>query len=404
MELVSAIDVLVYKLCMSLNSCTIFLQDSVNLSFLFPSFGLSDALFGAAFLLLTCISWYYYFSVFLPVKRNQAPTLDSKPVSLVIAARNELANLQRNLPLWLNQQHPDFEIIIADDGSTDGTSEWIVSQMEFHPKLKLVLLDPEYVKMHGKKIALTLAFKKAVHNRFVLTDADCTPATEQWLSIMASELHGSKEIVIGYSPYQKTSGLLNQLIRYETLQTGMQCFGFAKKGKPYMAVGRNLAYTRSIYDHVKGFSSHSHVPAGDDDLFIQSAAHANNTALCLVPEAYTVSIPKSNWKAWWRQKQRHLWTGKFYSSSSKNMLAVLPVVQYLLILVMIAWIVLGSAWWYACMALFIKFVPEWIIKAKKCTVFQTKDLRFAIPYLSVVYLFFYAILGISAFFARRPKW
>jgi cellulose synthase/poly-beta-1,6-N-acetylglucosamine synthase-like glycosyltransferase len=330
--------------------------------------------------------------------------LDSKPVSLVIAARNELANLQRNLPLWLNQQHPDFEIIIADDGSTDGTSEWIVSQMEFHPKLKLVLLDPEYVKMHGKKIALTLAFKKAVHNRFVLTDADCTPATEQWLSIMASELHGSKEIVIGYSPYQKTSGLLNQLIRYETLQTGMQCFGFAKKGKPYMAVGRNLAYTRSIYDHVKGFSSHSHVPAGDDDLFIQSAAHANNTALCLVPEAYTVSIPKSNWKAWWRQKQRHLWTGKFYSSSSKNMLAVLPVVQYLLILVMIAWIVLGSAWWYACMALFIKFVPEWIIKAKKCTVFQTKDLRFAIPYLSVVYLFFYAILGISAFFARRPKW
>ena len=404
MELVSEIDVLVYKLCMSLNSCTIFLQDSVNLSFLFPSFGLSDALFGAAFLLLTCISWYYYFSIFLPVKRNQAPTLDSKPVSLVIAARNELVNLQRNLPLWLNQQHPDFEIIIADDGSTDGTSEWIVSQMEFHPKLKLVLLDPEYVKMHGKKIALTLAFKKAVHNRFVLTDADCTPATEQWLSIMASELNGSKEIVIGYSPYQKTSGLLNQLIRYETLQTGMQCFGFAKKGKPYMAVGRNLAYTRSIYDHVKGFSSHSHVPAGDDDLFIQSAAHANNTALCLVPEAYTESIPKSNWKAWWRQKQRHLWTGKFYSSSSKNMLAVLPVVQYLLILVMTAWIVLGSAWWYAGMALIIKFIPEWIIKAKKCTVFQTKDLRFAIPYLSVVYLFFYAILGISAFFARRPKW
>ncbi|MCC7298011.1 MAG: glycosyltransferase [Bacteroidia bacterium] len=370
---------------------------------LLPVFGPLDYAFCGALVVLTFISWYYHFGVFNKIKKTNLSPSSANPVSLVIAARNELQNLQKNLPLWLAQNHPNFEVIVADDGSTDGTSEWIVQQMEFEPKLKLVFLDPQYVKMHGKKIAITLAYKKAKHNQFLLTDADCTPASEDWLGIMTAPLM-QQQVCIGFSPYYTNKGLLNALIRYETLVSALNCFGFAFKGKPYMGVGRNLAYTRNIYDKVNGFSTHSHIPAGDDDLFVQSAATQANTALCLQPDAFTYSIPKTTWSAWWKQKQRHLWTGKFYKSDIKRMLSVFPIVQLLFFVNLMVWALLGAAFWYPLTLLVLKFIPEWIVKGKKSALFVSKDLRPWIPFLSAIYLCFYVMFGISAFFARKPKW
>lgn len=375
----------------------------MNFESILHPFGITDYIFCGVLAVLAILSWYYHIVYYGKIRRSQVKQEFNKPVSLVIAARNELANLQAHLPLWLGQKNIDFELIIADDGSTDGTSDWIVEQMGHEPRLKLVRLDPEYVKMHGKKIALTLAFKKAVHDYFVLSDADCKPASEYWLVEMASQLN-EKDIVLGYSPYEKRPGFLNSMIRYETFVTALNYLGFAQAAKPYMGVGRNLAYSRSIYNRVNGFASHSHIPAGDDDLFVQSASNAQNTVTCLTANSAVLSIPKNTWGTWWKQKRRHLWTGKYYNPASRKMLAALPMIQLGTLALATAWCILGVSIIYPIALVILKFILEWYVKARKTAILQSKDLRWGMPIFSLIYLFFYVILGISAFFARKPKW
>jgi hypothetical protein len=87
----------------------------------------------------------------------------------------------------------------------------------------------------------------------------------------------STEIVLGYGAYHKKKGFLNKLIRWETFHTALQYFSYALAGRPYMGVGRNLSYKKTVFFRHKGFSAHNHVASGDDDLFISTAATNINT-------------------------------------------------------------------------------------------------------------------------------
>ena len=158
-----------------------------GISFVIPFPSFIDCVFGGMVLLFMGISWYYFFRYYIKVKRRKPdPVNHYPPVSIVIAAKNELPNLQQFLPNWLEQDYPEFEVIITDDGSTDGTAEWMAPLVIENPRLKYVHLDAEYVKMHGKKIALTLGFKAARYGHFLLTDADCKPGSKYWLKTMAT--------------------------------------------------------------------------------------------------------------------------------------------------------------------------------------------------------------------------
>jgi len=109
----------------------------------------------------------------------------------------------------------------------------------------------------------------------------------------------------------------------------MQYFSFALAGRPYMGVGRNLAWHKSLFQRVGGFAAHAHVPSGDDDLLVNAAAHAGNTALCLAPEAFVYSDAESTWADWFRQKRRHLGAGKFYRREHQIALGLLTLTQVL---------------------------------------------------------------------------
>ncbi|MBL7812246.1 MAG: glycosyltransferase [Bacteroidetes bacterium] len=364
----------------------------------------SDFVCAGIILFCIIISWFYFFRYFRRVKITHHTAGKLPPVSLVIAARNELKNLQKHLPLWLSQNYPEFEVVIADDGSTDGTSAWITPMLENEPRLGYVLLDAEYIKMHGKKLALTLGFKKARYNHFVLTDADCIPAGENWLSEMAAGFGSGAEIVLGYSPYTKSKGILGSMIQWETLLTALHYLGFALAGKPYMGVGRNLAYTRKVYDQAGGFSAHHHLPAGDDDLFVQQAANTKNVAVCISAEAITSSAPKATWREWWRQKKRHMWVGKYYPSAVKRSLAGFPIAQLLFWICIPVWFILGAWWPYPLFFLFVKLIPEWIITAKKARILGIQGFGFSYPVWNLMYTFWYVIAGIASFFTKKPVW
>lgn len=245
------------------------------------------------------------------------------PVTIIVAASNELQNLQELLPLLDNQDYPDFEILVADDRSSDGTYDYLLTNEGHIKRLQFLrILDlPQHFT--AKKYAVTMAIKKAKNDVLLFTDADCRPESDQWLKTMAAQMGADKDIVLGFSKYQFMPGALNALIRYETFQTALQYFSFALAKVPYMGVGRNLMYKKSLFWKNNGFTRHYGLLSGDDDLFVNDAATKNNVAICVSEEAATNSIPKETWAEWFVQKRRHLSVGKRYKFKDKLNLGLL---------------------------------------------------------------------------------
>lgn len=352
------------------------------------------------------ISYFFYFFYFNRVKPNsqQNPSFQSlPPASVVICARDAALHLEKHLEDWLNQDYPEFEVVVVDDCSADETAYLLVTESEKHPRLKYVLMDPAVIKNGGKKLALTLGIKKAQYEHLVLTDADCIPQSDQWLKHMMGGFQNNKSIVLGVAPIE-SKGFLGGLIHYENMLTALNYLGMALRNQAYMGVGRSLAYTKTLYHSVGGFSSHHHIPAGDDDLFVQSVATAQNTAVVINPEAYIHSKGPKNFQAYWRQRMRHLWVGKWYKSSVSFKLSILPMTQFLFWVGIIIFFILGSSWLYPVILILLKWIPEWIIFYQKSRLLQMSIAAPFYPFWNIFHSFWYIFVGIKAFFKKKIIW
>ena len=187
--------------------------------------------------------------------------------------------------------------------------------------------------------------KAAQYDHVVLTDADCYPVSDRWLQLMASHLTGEIQFVLGYGGYEQRKGLLNLIIRYETVFTAIQYFSHAILGNPYMGVGRNLAYEKSL------FADHYHLASGDDDLFVNRHASGKNTAILTERAGHTLSVPEIKFRSWIKQKQRHLAAGNHYSGKTKVKLALDYFTRMMLYATFVILIVI-SPWRYIILGLF----------------------------------------------------
>src|SRR5690554_6616559 len=238
----------------------------------------------------------FFFGKFAFLKHNKKTPINI-PVSVIICAKNEAENLKVFLPSIINQDYPNFQIVLINDASYDETFEVMEEFAELHTNIKLVNVANNEAFWANKKYALTLGIKAAKHNHLLFTDADCKPVSPHWISEMAYHFSERKSIVLGYGSYAKVkNSFLNKLIRFETFLTAIQYFSFAKLGIPYMGVGRNLAYTKDEFFNTNGFMSHMYIRSGDDDLFINQVATSQNTEICFSEESFTESTPKKTFK------------------------------------------------------------------------------------------------------------
>ncbi len=337
------------------------------------------------------------------------PGPDAEPISIVVCARNELDNLRRLMPLLLQQDYPaGFEIVLIDDRSHDDTYLYAQQLAQYYPeKLRLVTVTGTPDGFAPKKYALTLGVKATRHARLLFTDADCIPATNQWLRLMQrgfAQKNGA-DLVLGFSAYTEAPGFLNQLIRYETLLTAAQYLSFAWRGWPYMGVGRNLAYTRACFTATKGFASHIRQLSGDDDLLVQDAVRQHQRATIVAdPSAHTLSEPAATWAVWWHQKRRHLSAGRAYRFADRLRVGTFVMANLLFYLAAIALLFSPNNW-----------VPLVVVYALRTLTVSAVYFRLSrrldqpvtvglLPVLDVVYFFQYLALGISLFLNRTFRW
>jgi len=357
--------------------------------------------------LTTVIQLFYYLYFFRRVayyKSPEKPQSQQHPVSVIICARDEDENLARNLPGVLVQDYPTtHEVIVVNDNSFDDTKYILAELKKTFKGLQVIELAQEAKLIAGKKYPLSIGIKEAKHEVMVLTDADCVPASEHWLFKMQDAFTNGTEVALGYGAYKKAPGFLNKAIRFETFHTALQYFGYALAGKPYMGVGRNLAYRKGLFLRNKGFSSINHIPSGDDDLFINKVANKHNTTVVLDPDAFTLSAPKTTWREWRHQKARHYSTGKFYRASHKFLLGLYTASQFILYPLFVASLLFFD-WRFALIPFALRLLVQGIIWNKAMKKLGEGDLFPLFLFWDLWQFFYYIIFASSLWKKPRKTW
>lgn len=364
----------------------------------------------AGFVLATAVQlfiWLYYFRRLAVFSTKKDLTTFQSPeevsVSIIICARNEAENLKKNLPHILNQNYRSFEVIVVDDKSEDATRN-ILSQYNISYRNLRILSVVDKPPGSGKKPALAQGIKAAKHEVLLFTDADCCPTSKEWLREMQKTIRGPIEIGLGFGPYEKTTGFLNKFIRYEAFFTALQYFSFALAGHPYMGVGRNLIYKKELFDQAGGFVTHEHLMSGDDDLFINQVATKTNTCIILNEKTHVYSTSVKTWSAYYRQKNRHLSTGRHYQNKHKILLGLVSASHFFHYSFAFLLFILNFGIIFAVIIIVIRILVITLICEPILRKLQDRRLTLWTPILDTAYVLFYVIFSISLIKGKIKQW
>ena len=261
-----------------------------------------------AWYIVVLLNTFFWLLSWPASKENKASHLKAEGVSVVICSRNAAHQLPEQIPYWLNQEYPIWELIILDDHSSDGSWD-ILQKWGQNPRVRIYSMSEEGI-LPGKKYAQRFGVSKARFSWILVTDADCKPASSSWIQRMMQARKKDTPVVLGVGLLEKAPGLLNRFIRYELVHTAVQYLTATYWNIPYMGVGRNMLFERQLFQKTEKRSG-DHLPYGDDDLFI-NAISSYPMSYCLHPEGFTLSPAKDSLSAYLDQKKRHLSTGKYY--------------------------------------------------------------------------------------------
>jgi glycosyltransferase involved in cell wall biosynthesis len=360
-----------------------------------------------AFIVIVVIQLLYYVFIFgkFAFAKAQKSTPKRIPISVIVCAKNEAENVIKFIPLLAEQDYPDYEIILIDDASSDDTLEIFEEFEKQYANIRLVKVENNEAFWGNKKYALTLGIKASRKEYLLFTDADCYPVSKDWIKEMSAQFTLHKTVVLGYGAYEKiANSFLNKIIRFETLLTAVQYFSWAKAGKPYMGIGRNLAYKKEEFFNVKGFIEHMKIRSGDDDLFINQVANKRNTAICYTPESFTYSTPKTTYKGWFTQKRRHVSTSNYYKTFDKMQLGLFYISQLFFFILAIVLLSFQFEWIIVLSVIGFRYLFTWITLGFAAGKLKEKDVMYWFPIIEIVLIFTQLNVFITNIFSKPVYW
>lgn len=359
------------------------------------------------FIFVVVIQLAYYLGIFgkFAFAKAQKTAPKKLPISVIVCAKNEEENVKNFIPLLAEQDYPDFEIVLIDDASSDDTLEVFEEFEKRYPNVRLVKVQNNEAFWGNKKYALTLGIKAAKKEYLLFTDADCYPASKDWITAMSSQFTLHRTIVLGYGGYEKiANSFLNKIIRFETLLTAIQYFSWAKLGRPYMGVGRNMAYKKEEFFNVNGFIEHIQIRSGDDDLFINQAANGKNVSIAYTPESFTYSKPKTSFKDFFTQKRRHVATANYYKPIDKFQLGLFYCSQLLFLILPVLLLAFQFQWILVLGLIGLRYLAAWIVVGFSAGKLKENDIKFWFPVVEIVLIFTQINIFITNIFSKPVHW
>lgn len=272
--------------------------------------------------ILFIIQLIYIFSLYNRIHRRcRKPQADIQeelpPLSVLIVTKDSGSALKENLPAILEQDYPDFEVIVVNDKSA-GEDEDILKLLEQDYKNLYHTFIPETARyVSRKKLGIAMGIRASRNEWLVMTEPNCRPTSKRWLRSLAGQMTPETDIVLGYSNFFPRKGWFAKRITLDMFFLSMRYLGRAIAGHPYMGIGRNLAYRKSIYQKHKGFADHLQLQRGEDDLFINDVANGRNTRVAIDADSI-VRMPVPPFKRiWLEEKIGRMVTGHYYKGAAR---------------------------------------------------------------------------------------
>ena len=345
----------------------------------------------AAFIYLCIYYGLFHFRVGRYGLKNpdtKATNDDTPPVSVVLTARNDATWLRENLVYLLEQDYPNFEVVVVDYLSQDDTQFVLKLLRDYYMHLKVVPFKEDVNLFQGKKYPLSIGIKSATNDILLLADPDCTPKNLNWLRGMVKGYRDKEtQIVLGYCGVKRTRTLLGALQQYDSLSYGAQYLGSALLHRPYTGSGRNLSYRRSFFFKQGAFIRHYDVADGSDDLFVYQNADKHNTAVCITADACLTAEPKKSFALWHDDRRHRVATRNRHSFASRLREELLPVANVALYAAAALMLITHTHVWPIVLAILaIKWAWQIVCFSMLTKRFDGGYVHFAAPLLEIYFI------------------
>jgi cellulose synthase/poly-beta-1,6-N-acetylglucosamine synthase-like glycosyltransferase len=324
-------------------------------------------------------------------------------VSVIIPARNEALQIGNCLEALCNQSYPAdrTEIIVVNDFSTDQTAARV---LEFNGRCRLLNLSDYLHGEHNsyKKKAIETGIVHSSGELIICTDADCTMGPD-WIRTIVSVYEREKFQFIA-APVKIISNRsalsVFQVLDFISLQ-GITGAAVYKNIYP-MCNGANLAYTRTAFDKVDGFSGIDHIASGDDMLLMKKIRKQfpGKTGYIKDHRVIVSTSPAENIRAFFHQRIR--WASKishYNDPTTFSTLALVYLVNVSFLLLFITCFFYGH-WRWLLVLLAIKTISEYFFVAEVAGFFQQQPLMKYFPLCQPFHILYTVIAGSFGSFGK----
>jgi chlorobactene glucosyltransferase len=229
-------------------------------------------------------------------------------VSIVVPARNERRNIRRCVISLLMQDYPDFDVIVVDDGSTDGTAD-ILAELQHGPggqRLSVVRAGALPKGWAGKPHAMAIGASLAHGEWLLFTDADTFHHSGALAWAMREGIHRNADLVSLLSHMEMVDPANHMIMPIVMMGISAQYAPdrIADPKSPIaLANGQYILISRDMYDQVGGYSSPQLRGSLVDDRDMAAAVKRHGGTLALLDgrDHLDVCMYRSlaeAWKGW----------------------------------------------------------------------------------------------------------
>jgi len=336
-------------------------------------------------------------------------------VSVIIAARNEEKNISSLLQDLLQQDYPValYEVIVANDGSTDRTAELVLAIAAQHNQVRLLDIRETPAGFSPKKYALQCAVEHSNGDILLATDADCR-VCPMWIRSMVGYFSTEVGFVIGFSQYGRPGQQQKWIERLQAFDF-VTLMGVAAAsthlGCPLAASGQNLAFRREAFFQVNGYHRISGRMSGDDVLLMQLIRKQTSYRILYAsdPDSFVVSTPQPTWVDFINQRNRWASNGGYQLFLSPMFFAYLILTfsyNFTLLLGLTLLCTSTAGRWLIPFCFVAKGWFEFCISRSACRYFNRQDLLVYFPpwfLLQIPYVVLVGLMGSLGLFRWKGR-
>ena len=357
--------------------------------------------FGLTFLIQL---FYQLLSAINTLKKRRKKNQENFPsISIIIPSRNYEEHLKELIPTLLSQDYPDFEVVVVDDCSADGT-EWYLSELKLQSnKLKTsrIIQETDF----PNALVITIGVRAATKEWMIFLNPLCRVSGKDWLKSFSVGMNPNTEAVFGFIKHANTEGSMQKFFKYETFDSYM-LYGSARLlGLPMPISDLNIAYKREHFLNLRGFAAVLDARFSENELFINKISNRKNSTFLMDQGSAIEYLGETDWDDELNFKQKQLLLKRKFTIGQRLFLWINTYSRAIFDASMLALLILSPWRWWIAGVWFFKNLMELIWGIVGMKRLGEKKLFPGLLALRSTVLIFNIVLSLNYLLTRRKrKW